>query len=501
MSRADGLEKLGPRRRAENLLGRGLLTAAEQTALEWTETAAGEEEKAAATLLVGRIRFTAGRHREALKDLEQALAMIPASDSDLTARCLTALSGVQYYLGNLESAEDHARQAIDLEPRLNPQGSDPLGEAWSRLGTVLSRKEHHSQAVEAFKTALRYYNQAGDALGEARILSSLGVAEIETGQTEEARRHLQESFQILSPTGVALTRNCTELARLNLISGRVNEAILLANQALQSLLDDIEILDPAEVARVGEVYGLIFARSGVKNQALKYLNLAAGYFSSAGQVREWERSVAEVREVLNGSGHTAPVPLNYLQDQLDFLTGIMRLTDDLERMDPHFRGHSERVTTLAVAIGREMGLDALNLTYLRHAARLHDAGMIALDPKIFAHRGRLTQEQSLLLQSHLGHGRGILMSLRLQKAELDAIYYHHERFDGSGYPAGLVGRDIPLLSRIIALAEAYDAMTSQRQFREALTHRQAAGEIIRLKGAQFCPDCVSALLKVFELEV
>lgn len=487
-------------RRAKILFERGLLTAAEQTALEWLESARGPEEQAPAVLLVGRVRLKAGRLREALDDLSRAVELIPPEELNWLARCLTDLSDALYQLGDPDGAEEQARMAVGLEAKIDRVAGSTLGDAWGRLGDALSQKGLLVQAVEAFRSALRYYHQTGEPIGEARALSALGVTEVETGDLEAARRHLQESFQVLSPTGTALTRNCTELARLNLIAGRISEAVLMANQALQSLLDDIAVLDPAEVARVCEVYGLIFARSGAGNQALKYLNLAAGYFSVAGQVREWERSVSEVRGILGRLGAAEPVPTNYLQDQLDFLTEIMRLTEDLERMDLGFRGHLERVTTLAVTIGRQMGLDPLNLTFLRHAARLHDAGMTALDPKVFAHRELLTSEQRLQLQSHLDHGRGVLMTLRLQQPELDAVYYHHERYDGTGYPAGMAGRDIPLLSRIIALAEAYDAMTSPRQFREAFSHRQAVEEILSLNGSQFCPDCVTSLIRVFELE-
>lgn len=484
--------------RVRALFERGLLTAAEQYALEWLNSAPNEPDgRAGASLFLGRIRLKSRRYREALEDLRGALTLASAQNAELTARCLTDLSNAFMNLGDWDRAEEFARRATGLCSRLEGQAIEVLGEAWLRLGQSLSQKGHSSEAVEAYRNALWIYHQSGDIFGKAQALNSLGIAEIDLGDPEAARRHLQESFQILSPTGTTLVRNCTELARLHLTAGRLNEAVLMASQALQSLLDDVEILDRSEVGRACEIWGLIFLKMNAKSQALRHLNLAAGYYSQASLSAEWERSVSAIRNLMADPTIGETPSSAHLQDQLDFLTGIMRLTDDFEKWDPLFRGHSERVTTLASAVGKHLGLDSLAMGYLRHASRLHDAGMIALDPRVVSHRGALSAEQTRLLQKHLDHGQGILMTLRLTTTELEAVYCHHERYDGSGYPHGLSGRDIPLLSRIIALAEAYDAMTSPRRFRPALSHRQAVAEILNLKGSQFCPDCVGALIEVF----
>ncbi len=158
--------------------------------------------------------------------------------------------------------------------------------------------------------------------------------------------------------------------------------------------------------------------------------------------------------------------------------------------------HSERVTKYALAIGRVVGLAPDELTDLKYAAALHDIGKIAISRRILNRLGRLTDEDLEIFRRYSELSIGMLE--RIEKLQLAAklIKHHHERFDGKGYPTGLSGINIPLGSRIIAVAEAFDILTSNVPWRPAMDYKSALAELRRCAGTQFDPEVVAALFIV-----
>jgi HD-GYP domain-containing protein (c-di-GMP phosphodiesterase class II) len=170
------------------------------------------------------------------------------------------------------------------------------------------------------------------------------------------------------------------------------------------------------------------------------------------------------------------------QDLKDLLVGLTRsLTTALDAKDAYTYGHSERVARIAVELSRELGLDgdALGDVYL--AGLLHDVGKIGVRDTVLQKPGALTPEELEHIQQHVTIGYSILADLRQIRSLLPGVLYHHERIDGSGYPDGLTGEEIPLLARVLAVADAYDAMSHPRPYRDALPVRDVE-EILR-KGA------------------
>jgi len=158
--------------------------------------------------------------------------------------------------------------------------------------------------------------------------------------------------------------------------------------------------------------------------------------------------------------------------------------------------HSERVTRFAVSVGREMKLDRRQLGRLELAAQLHDVGKAAIPDAILNKPSALTPSERALMQRHLDTGGDILASTHTLGELADLVLSTHERFDGAGYPRQLSGQDIPLIGRIIAVVDAYDAMTQQRAYRGRLTSAEAVGELLRCSATQFDPDVVMAFLSV-----
>ncbi len=159
------------------------------------------------------------------------------------------------------------------------------------------------------------------------------------------------------------------------------------------------------------------------------------------------------------------------QDLKELLVGLVRsLTAAIDAKDAYTFGHSERVGRIAVELGRELGLVADKVSDLYLAGLLHDIGKIGIRDGVLCKREPLTAEEMKHLQQHVTIGHAILIDLHPIRQLLPGVLYHHERYDGAGYPEGLKGEAIPIIARILAVADAYDAMSTTRPYRQAMTH-------------------------------
>jgi len=177
-----------------------------------------------------------------------------------------------------------------------------------------------------------------------------------------------------------------------------------------------------------------------------------------------------------------------------YVRSIQSLIKALEAKDLYTRGHSQRVTIYSMAIATEMGLSPAHIEDLRRASILHDLGKIGVTETILNKPGKLTREEFDEVVKHPEVGTQILSPIPDFRKILPAILHHHERFDGCGYPKRIAGTEIPLASRIMAVADTYDAMTSSRAYRPALPEEVATAEILRCSGTQFDPEIVSVFL-------
>jgi diguanylate cyclase (GGDEF)-like protein/putative nucleotidyltransferase with HDIG domain len=172
------------------------------------------------------------------------------------------------------------------------------------------------------------------------------------------------------------------------------------------------------------------------------------------------------------------------------------LSATVDARDSYTAGHSRRVQKLALAIGEELGLSQLELDLLGHAALFHDIGKLAVPDTILLKPAGLTEDEWALMQRHAAEGARIIDRLGFLDDAVPAIRHHHERWDGTGYPDGLRGEEIPLGARIIHVADAFDSMLTTRIYRAARPATEALEELRRASGSQFCPRCVSALERV-----
>ncbi len=176
--------------------------------------------------------------------------------------------------------------------------------------------------------------------------------------------------------------------------------------------------------------------------------------------------------------------------------GILKsLVSALEAKDPYTRQHSERVTAYAIAIAERMGCSEAQIESLRTVGFLHDIGKIGIADRILNKPAGLTSEEYELIKKHPVIGESIVAELGLNAEQRAIIRHHHERWDGKGYPDGLRGQDVPLLARIVAVADAFDSMTSLRAYRASMSDGDAIKELRINLGRQFDPEVVAAFLQ------
>ncbi len=191
---------------------------------------------------------------------------------------------------------------------------------------------------------------------------------------------------------------------------------------------------------------------------------------------------------------------NSLRLQVVTRDAVEKMVDVIDRRDPYTAGHSIRVADLSARIAMEMGLPWEEVQTIRAAARVHDLGKIEIDSVVLNKPGRLDDKEWELMRRHPIVGAEIIARFPEFTRGADYIRYHHERWDGRGYPHGLRGEEIPLGARIIAVADSYDAMITDRPYRRGLSRDVVLAELRKGAGVQWDPEVVAAFLRVLEKE-
>lgn len=188
------------------------------------------------------------------------------------------------------------------------------------------------------------------------------------------------------------------------------------------------------------------------------------------------------------------------QDELEnaYLGTIKAITSAIDAKDKYTRGHSKRVTDLSLAMGKHLGFTDEKLSILECASLFHDVGKIGIEDAILNKVSKLTEVEYAIIKRHPQIGVDIIKEVDYLKPIIPIIRHDHERFNGSGYPDGLEGENIPLEARIISVADFYDAITTNRPYRKGLGHEDAVGEIIARRGTDFDPKIVDIFLECIE---
>jgi HD domain len=190
----------------------------------------------------------------------------------------------------------------------------------------------------------------------------------------------------------------------------------------------------------------------------------------------------------------------FTEEQKAYRSTIAALVQAVETKDRYTRGHSERVASASVLIARVIGMREDRVNALRYAGILHDVGKLGVPTKLLQKTGGLTEDEFAAIKLHPVRGLEMLSDIEFLDEAFKGILHHHERLDGQGYPMGLRGSQIPEFARVIAVADAFDSMTSTRSYRHARTVVDAIEELQRCKGSQFDPRMVDALVNALSRE-
>lgn len=179
-----------------------------------------------------------------------------------------------------------------------------------------------------------------------------------------------------------------------------------------------------------------------------------------------------------------------------YMESIETLRFTVEAKDTYTRGHSDRVSEYSVLLGQKLGLPEQDINNLKVGGLFHDIGKIGVPDSILLKNSKLTDDEYSEIKNHPAIGAHILSNATIFKDVIPIVKHHHERFDGNGYPGKLKGEEIPYLARIAAVADAFDAMTSRRTYRDSLSLDIVKTEIEKCKGTQFDPECADAFLDI-----
>ena len=223
----------------------------------------------------------------------------------------------------------------------------------------------------------------------------------------------------------------------------------------------------------------------------KAVNLALEHGRLRRQTARYRQSLDEVI-----IARTARLRATMQDLERSYDTTLEAMGDALDLRDAETEGHSRRVTAYTIALAREMGLDAEALKTLSRGAFLHDIGKIATPDAILLKPGKLDERETELMREHCAHGYEMVRKIPFLREAAEIVFSHQEYYDGSGYPRGLAGDDIPLGARIFAIADTLDAITSDRPYRKGMTFAYALDEIASCAGRQFDPAIVDVFLRM-----
>ncbi len=256
-----------------------------------------------------------------------------------------------------------------------------------------------------------------------------------------------------------------------------------------SCLDDFHVA--ANAFRGGAVDYLL--KPFVRAQLLGATERALEHGRLLKQNAEYRQNLEEIV-----SARTSRLRATMLDLERSYDITLEAMGDALDLRDTETEGHSRRVTAYTIALAREMGLDGEQLHIIARGAFLHDIGKIAIPDHILLKPGKLTPEEMEIMRQHCVRGYEMVRKIPFLRQASEIVYTHQESYNGSGYPRGLRGEEIPLGARIFAIADTLDAITSDRPYRKGRSFAEARAEILRCSGGQFDPAVVEVFLRMPE---
>jgi putative nucleotidyltransferase with HDIG domain len=422
------------------------------------------------------------------RSYETALSL---GDRSLAADALNTLGGIEFERGQMQRARELLGEALQL----GGQRLDLRSRIQQNLGIIATIQGDHVAALDHYRSSLEACEASGDEKGCAIAYHNLGMISADRAEWGEAERYYTASQEIAERIGEVHLRGLCRLnhAEVHLARQSFELARESAEEAL-AIFDGLgSRLDKSDAYRV---LGMVYRETGRSALAEARLRAAIDVAMSTGAVLSEAESSRELARLYQGMGrnqealtllnasyrlfHRLDAHLDLVDVQAKvsdlegtFLAVVRDWGESIESADSYTHGHCERVAQYAEAVARTLGLGDTDLTTIRLGAYLHDVGKVKVPHEILNKPGRLTDEEFAIIKQHPAWGVDLLASIEFPWDLKPIIRWHHEKYDGTGYPDRLVGDDIPQSAQIIGIVDVYDALTTTRSYRPAMTHEAA----------------------------
>lgn len=426
---------------------------------------------------LGVMSMREGALEDARRTFERALTT-GGSSRELRARVEQNLGIIANIHGDLDQAQRHYARSLEEYQLANDEHGCAL--AYHNLGMVSSDRAQFEDADEYFGRSREIAERAGDVYLQGLCLVNHAEVRIARQHFEEARRDAEASLAIFDQLGSRDHKSAAyrvigvvyrETGRLALAESRLRGSIDLAIAAGSRLHE-------AEATRD---LAVVYQAMGRNQEALTLLNRSHTLFSQLDARRDLINVTSKVTD-LEGT----------------YLAVVREWGGSIESSDSYTHGHCSRVAENAVAVARELGMDALEQTTIRLGAYLHDLGKVKVPHEILNKPGPLTRDEFEVVQMHPVWGIDLLDGIEFPWDIKPIIRWHHEKHDGTGYPDRLRGDEIPLAAQVVGIVDVYDALTTTRAYRPAMTHEAAMAEIHRSR-ASWSEPVVEAFLRAMTI--
>lgn len=433
-------------------------------------------------------------------------------DAVLAAEALNSLAGFDFESGQIEAARERFYRALEL----GGASAELRGRTEQNLGILANIQGRLAEALAHYQRSLVAFESSGDERGCAIAYHNLGMVCADRELWDDADRHFQRTLEIARSIGDVHLQGLGLLnhAEVHIARQRFEQARANAEGAL-AIFDRLGArLDKADAYKV---IGRVYRETGRNMLAESRLRSAVELAVSTGSILSEAEASRELALLYQNMGRNQEA-LRYLNaahrlfgrldarvDLVDVSTKVARLEEtyfavvrnwgqSIESSDSYTFGHCERVADYALALAHELGLDEAQQTTIRIGAYLHDLGKVRVPHEILNKPGALTPEEFGVIQMHPVWGIELLATVEFPWDIKPIIRWHHEKYDGSGYPDRLRGDEIPVNAQIICIVDVYDALTTSRSYRGAMSQVEALVKMQEVRG-WWRPDVYQAFMR------
>ena len=464
--------------------------------------------------------FLLNSYAAAAENARHCLRLIPQPDGIDRTKVATAYSVLGFVAAQQQRPVDAVwalREALAVLAPLQIRSPKDLtvfeqrtlARAYINLAVADSLVGDFEEARVLSEAALVLARAVGNEVALITLLENLGYYEIVLGNYQRAEAYLVEGENLASsghhPDWLERLSYFQQMrSEIYLRRGDLQAASDYASRALDTHVRQLFHFDRSLVADVNALFGNLYLATGAIQSSFECLQRAERIYRYLGMTFLADRMHTQqaLAAILSKNGRlqdSAAPPAPLLSPKaahaFDLICQIMDLLFDVYATDEEgVAGHSDRVIRYALALARKMNLPEADIGALAYVGPLHDLGKRAIPPDILNKPGALTPEEYELIKHHSEAGVEILLeaAIGLSPEALSLLRHHHERWDGKGYPDGLKSEQIPIVTRVLSVADAYDAMTVDRPYRKGLSHSEAMQRVCENAGTQFDPAVTAA---------